>query len=180
MTIINESLEYHDMKGQVESILSIDEYAAKIGPDNEIVTLSFVVKSKLVGEDLVSWFERGYDFVLDANVSDGELEHGKFLVFVELERRSKVPTRVMLLLKELETLTDLPVQDWEVTIEKKTYPASEEIIREKMILNPNLYRNEKEKEGELNEMRVAAGLEVKKLYDNKDSLLKNYLASAGL
>jgi hypothetical protein len=180
MTILKESLEYHDMKGQVDPVLSIDEYAAKIGPDHEIVTLSFVVKSKLVGEDLVSWFERGYDFVLDASVSDGELEHGKFLVFVELDRRSKVPTRVMLMLKELETLTDIPIAEWEITIKDEVYTASEDNIRENLILNPNLYRDEKEKEGELNEMRVAAGLEVKKLYDNKDALLKDYLASAGL
>jgi hypothetical protein len=168
------------MKDQIDPILSIDEYAAKVGPDHEIVTLSFVVKSKLVGDDLVSWFERGYDFVLDANVSDGELEQGKFLVFVELDRRSKVPNRVMQMLDELKTLADISVDEWEITIKDKVYPASEEIIREKIILNPNLYRDEKEKEGELNEMRVAAGLEVKKLYDNKDTLLRDYLASAGL
>jgi hypothetical protein len=180
MTVLKESLEYHDMKGQVDPVLSIDEYAAKIGPDHEIVTLSFVVKSKLVGEDLVSWFERGYDFVLDASVSDGELEHGKYLVFVELDRRSKVPSRVMLMLEELETLTDIPTTEWEVTIKDQVYPANEDNIRENLILNPNLYRDENEKEGELNEMRVAAGLEVKKLYNNKDALLKNYLASAGM
>jgi hypothetical protein len=180
MTILKESLEYHDMKGQLEPTLSIDEYAAKVGPDHEIVTLSFIVKSKLVGEDLVSWFERGYDFVLDASVSDGELEHGKFLVFVELDRRSKVPNRVMLVLEELETLTDIPMTEWEITIKDEVYTASEDNIRENLILNPNLYRDEKEKDGELNEMRVAAGLEVKKLYVNKDALLRDYLASAGL
>lgn len=180
MSTLKESLEYHDMKGHVEPTLSIDEYAAKIGPDNEIVTLSFVVESKLVGEDLVSWFERGYDFVLDASVSDGELEHGKFLVFVEMERRSKVPNRIILLLEDLETLTDLTMSEWEIVIEKETYPANEQIIREKMILNPNLYRDEKEKEDELNEMRIAAGLDIKKMYNNKDTLLRNYIASAGL
>jgi translation initiation factor IF-2 len=180
MTILKESLEYHDMKGQLEPTLSIDEYAAKVGPDHEIVTLSFIVKSKLVGEDLVSWFEKGYDFVLDASVSDGELEKGKFLVFVELDRRSKVPNRIMLLLEELETLTDISVDEWEIVIKDEVYAANEEIIREKIILNPNLYRDEKEKEGELNEMRVAAGIDVKKVYNDKDALLKDFLASAGL
>ena len=46
MTIIKESLDYLDMEGQVESMISIDEYAAKMGPDHEVVTLSFIVKSE--------------------------------------------------------------------------------------------------------------------------------------
>jgi len=28
------SLEYHDMKDQLEPVVSIDEYAAKMGPDH--------------------------------------------------------------------------------------------------------------------------------------------------
>jgi len=88
MTILNESLDYLDMENKVYPILSIDEYAAKMGEDKDIITLTFIVKSKLVGEDLVTWFERGYDFVLDASVSEGELEPNKYLVFVEMDRRS--------------------------------------------------------------------------------------------
>lgn len=174
------SLEYHDMKDQLEPTISIDEYAAKMGPDHEIVTLSFIVKSKLVGEDLVSWFEKGYDFVLDASVSDGELEPGKFVLFVELDRRSKVPTRIIELLTDLTTLTDLSIDEWDVVIDDDVYKAEESILREKLILNPNLYKDEKEKEGDLNEMRLAAGLEVKKLYNEKDSLLRDFIAKAGL
>ena len=45
-----------DMVGQIEPEVSVDEYAAKMGPDHEVVTLSFIVKSNLAGEDLVSWF----------------------------------------------------------------------------------------------------------------------------
>ena len=59
MTIIKESLDYMDMIGQLDPTVSIDEYAAKMGPDHEVVTLSFIVKSKLAGDDLVSWFEKG-------------------------------------------------------------------------------------------------------------------------
>ena len=91
-----------DMVGQVDPTVSIDEYAAKMGPDHEVVTLSFIVKSKLAGDDLVSWFEKGYDFVLDASISEGELAPGKYVVFVELDRRSRVPQRI------LEMLQDLP------------------------------------------------------------------------
>lgn len=169
-----------DMVGQVDPTVSIDEYAAKMGPDHEVVTLSFIVKSKLAGDDLVSWFEKGYDFVLDASISEGELAPGKYVVFVELDRRSRVPQRILEMLQDLTTLTDISVNEWKVKIDDKEYPASEEVIRENIILNPNEYKAEKEKENELNEMRVAAGLEPKKLYDSKDALLKDFLMSAGL
>lgn len=181
MTIINESLDYNDMIGQLDSVVSIDEYTAKMGPDNEVVTLSFIVRSKLAGDDLVSWFEKGYDFVLDASTSEGELAPGKYVVFVEMDRRSRVPQRIIELLTDLKTLTDIPVSDWIVKIDDEEYPASEEIIREKVILNPNEYKAEKENENELNEMRLAAGLEPKKIYtEPKDSLLRDFVTAAGL
>lgn len=180
MNIINESLDHLDMVGQFEPTLSIDEYAAKMGPDHEVVTLSFIVKSRLAGEDLVSWMERGYDWVLDASLSDGELAPGKYIVFVELDRRSRVPERVIELLSDLKTLTDIPVSDWTIVIDDTEYPADTDTIRKKIILNPNEYKAEKENEKELNEMRVAAGLESKKIYDNPDALLRDFITSAGL
>ena len=112
MTMLTEGLDYLDMEDQVRNIVTVDEYAARMGKDKDIVTLAFTVNSKLAGEDLVAWFERGYDFVLDASVSDGELEPGKWLVFVELDRRSKVPNRIITLLEDLETLTDMKLKDW--------------------------------------------------------------------
>ena len=58
MTILNESLNYLDMENQVYPTVSVDEYAAKMGTDSDIVTITFTVKSKLVAEDLITWFER--------------------------------------------------------------------------------------------------------------------------
>jgi hypothetical protein len=184
MTIINESLDYLDMEDQLGDVLSVDEYAAKMGSDKDIVTLSFLVKSKLAAKDLVTWFERGYDWVLDASISDGELEPGKWLVFVEMDRRSKVPNRIITLLSDLETLTGMKLKDWTVEIEGDEYDADEEIIRQKMILNPNEYEElkkieEVEKEGELNEMRKRAGLETKLFY-NEDEYIKNLKTMAGM
>ena len=83
---LTEGLDYHDMKGQIDPKVSIDEYAAKMGEDSEIVTMTFILKSKGAAKDLVSWLEIGYDFILDASVSEGELEPGKWLVFVEIGR----------------------------------------------------------------------------------------------
>lgn len=174
MTILNEALDYLDMQDQIDDTITIDEYAAKIGSDRDIVTVTFKVHSKLAADDLVTWLERGYEFVLDASVSDGELEPGVWLVFVEMDRRSKVPERIITILGDLETLTGLRVKDWNVDIEGDTYDADEEILRQKMILNPNEYeRLRQQDEIEMNEVRNLAGLEPKKLYDSKDEWIQN-------
>ena len=182
MTILTEGLDHKDMEGQVEPRITVDEYSAKMGKDKDVVTITFMVNSNLAATDLVTWFERGYDWVLDASVSDGEIEPGKWLVFVEMDRRSKVPNRIITLLEDLETLTDIKLSDWVVDIEGDDIEADEEQIRAKMILNPNEYKEQEEEteevEDELNEMRIRAGLDVKTHYV-EDEYIKNLKAIAG-
>lgn len=178
------ALDYMDLEGQLKDKITIDEYSAKMGKDSDIVTVTFTTNSKLAAKDLVTWFERGYDFVLDASVSDGEIESGKWLVFVEMDRRSKVPNRIVTLLEDLENLTGMDVSDWTVEIDGDEYEASEEIMKQKMILNPNEYKDKKDSEDEepesdLNEMRLRAGLDVTTTY-NEDEYIKNLKAIAGL
>lgn len=174
------ALDYMDLEEQLSNIVTIDEYAAKMGKDSDIITLTFTVYSKLAAEDLVTWFERGYDFVLDASVSEGEIEPGKWLVFVEMERRSKAPQRICNLLSDLETLTGYKLEDWTAKIEGDDVVADEDNIRNKMILNPNEYKNLKDtEEDKLNEYRELAGLETKKKYI-EDEYIKNIKMMAGL
>ena len=182
MTIITESLNYLDMEGQVFPIVSVDEYAAKMGADKDIVTVTFMVKSKLVAEDLVTWFERGYDFILDASISEGELEPNKWLVFVEMERRSWVARRLIGLIRDMETLTGLPVEDYTLNIDAEDYPLELDIMKQKIILNPAKYEIEKndEVEEELNEMRLKAGLDHKESETPKDEYIKSLQATAGI
>jgi hypothetical protein len=173
------ALDYLDLKDQLKADITVDEYAAKMGKDSDIVTVTFTTNSKLAAKDLVTWFERGYDFVLDASISDGEIESGKWLVFVEMDRRSKVPNRICKLLSDLETLTGVNLEDWTVEIEGEQVSADEETIRQKMILNPNEYKEIKEKDDKLNEFRELAGIETKTMYV-EDEYIKNLKAIAGL
>lgn len=168
-----------DMDGQISDKITVDEYAAKMGKDKDIVTITFKVNSELAANDLVTWFERGYDFVLDASVSDGEIEPGTYLVFVEMERRSRVPERIIRLLSDLETLTGFKLKDWIVEIENETYDADESVIRQAMILNPNEYKMEKEKDEKLNEYRQIAGLATKPLY-KEDAYIRKIKTMAGM
>ena len=180
MTIITESLNYLDMEGQVFPTVSVDEYAAKMGTDEDIVTVTFMTKSKLVAEDLVTWFERGYDFILDASISEGELEPNKWLVFVEMERRSWVARRLLGLIRDMETLTGMPVEDYTLNIDAEDYPLELDIMKQKIILNPAKYEIEKNVDEELNEMRLKAGLDHKESDKPKDEYIKSIQAAAGI
>ena len=182
MTILSESLNYLDMENQVIPVVSVDEYAAKMGTDKDIVTVTFMVKSKLVAEDLVTWFERGYDYILDASISDGELGPNKWLVFVEMERRSWVARRLLGLLKDLQTLTGMAPEEYTLNIDTEEYPMELEIMKQKIILNPAKYEIEKEEiiDKELNEMRLQAGLDYKESETPKDEYIKALQATAGM
>jgi len=176
--ILLEGFDYHDLVNQLIPEVTVDEYAAKMGDDDEIVTVAFIVKGRQVGEDLVDWFERGYDYVLDAQVSEGEISPGKFIVFVEMNRRTTVPERICELIKDLETLTDLPLKDWTVKVNDEDYNADPQELKSVIILSPKQYRLEKE--SDLNEMRERAGIEPQKIFKEQDSVLRDFIAKAGL
>jgi len=173
-----EGFDHKDLENQVMPTISVDEYSAKMGSDDEIVTLAFTVKGELASNDLVSWFERGYSWVLDAQVSEGEITFGKYLVFVELDRRSKVPERIVELVEDLQTLTSIPRKDWTVTVDDEDYDCDEEQLRQVIILSPHLYRQKQETE--LNEMREISGIQTHNVFQEKDSLLKDFISKAGL
>jgi len=178
--IINEGLDYLDMVDQIEPTVSVDEYSAKMGKDSDIVTLAFTVNSEAAGNDLADWFERGYDWVLDANISEGELSPGKYLVFVEMKRRTKVPEHIIELIEDLETLTGLDVKEWTVNIDEEDYDADAEVLKQLIPISPHEYREEHEDEEDLNEMRHRAGLDTVNLHGEPDSDLKAFISMAGL
>jgi hypothetical protein len=179
---LNEGLDYHDMKGQIVPRVTVDEYAAKMGEDSDIVTLALKVNSKLAAEDLEAWLEIGYDYILDASMSDGEIEPGKWLVFIEMKRRSNVPEKIVQILEDLETLSDLKLKDYTISVKDEDYDADATILKQVIILTPEQYKsmedNEKDVESdeeELNEMRHRAGLSHKKIYKNVDEEIRHLL-----
>lgn len=108
----NEGLEQNDLRRLVNDDLHIDEFKSKLGKDQDIVVLSFKVKGKEPATDLVNFIEKGYDWVVDADVSSGELSDGDYLVFVECDRNNDVPEQIMILLSDLENITDISPDNW--------------------------------------------------------------------
>lgn len=178
MVKLFEGFDHMDLENQIIPEISIDEYSAKTGTDDEIVTVAFTIKGEQASRDLVEWFERGYNWVIDAAVSDGELSPGKYLVFVEINRRTTAPGRIVELIEDLEPLTGLKVKDFTVKINDEDFDCEVGQIKSQMILSPQEYRELKEKD--LNEMRELSGNEPKKLFGQQDSILKDFISKAGL
>ena len=165
---LSEALEYKDMVGMMKPTIHIDEFASKMGDDDDIIVVSFFVRSKEAARDLMNWFEKGYDWVLDSDISPGEISPGRFLVYVEMRRRSTAGEKLDQALDDLNTLTEFQPEDWTLHYEDKDHPWSVDTFNLLVPLSPKEYRARKE-EG-LNEMRVAAGVEPKQIHEREQDI----------
>lgn len=157
-----EGLQYKDLDGMMKPTIHVDEFAAKMGDDADIIVISFFVRDLQAAKDLVGWFEKGYDFVLDADRSPGEIKPSRYLVYVELRRRSAAPRHIQTLLDDLSTLTEFTANDWHMTYEGQSQAWSQEVMEKLVPLTPDQYR--KVKDQDLNELRSAAGIEPKPIH----------------
>ena len=173
-----ESLEFKDMEGLLKPTIHVDEFSSKMGDDDDIIVVSFFVRDPQAAKDLMNWFEKGYDFVLDADRSPGELKPNRYLVYVEIRRRSTAGGNVEQLLSDLETLTEFKTDDWTMHYKGKEVPFSRDEFDRLVPLTPRAYRERYEKD--LNEMRAQAGLPTKRIYDESDKALQAIQSAAGI
>jgi hypothetical protein len=104
--LITEGLRAKDLQGLVQNTFLIDTYKSKMGEDRNVAVLSFRVKDRLPALDLMEFIERGYGFVLDADISSGEESDGKYSVFVEIERNRRLPENINEIIEGISRLTD--------------------------------------------------------------------------
>jgi hypothetical protein len=173
-----ESLEFKDLEGLMKPTIHVDEFSSKMGDDDDIIVVSFFLRDEQAAKDLMSWFEKGYDFVLDADRSPGEIKPNRYLVYVEMRRRSTAGANVEQLLHDLNTLTEYEVDDWTMHYKGKEIPFSRDTFDSTVPLSPKEYRQRYEKD--LNEMRTSAGMTTKRIYDQDDKLLQSIQSAAGI
>ena len=175
--LLLEALEYQDLDGMLKPTIHVDEFASKMGDDDDILVISFFVRSKLAARDLMTWFEQGYDWVLDADVSPGEISPGRYLVYVEMRRRSAAARQVADMLDDLNTLTEFQAADWTIHSDDKSAPFTEENFARLIPLSPKEYRQQHEQD--LNEMRTAAGLDPVQIYE-RDQDIRALQSASGI
>lgn len=165
-----EGLEYKDLVGMLKPTMHIDEFSSKMGDDDDVIVVSFFVRSKQAASDLAAWFEKGYDWVLDADVSPGELKPGRFLVYIEVRRRSSAGKHLAEVIADLNTLTEFEPTQWVMVYHDKEMPFSQTEFEKIIPLSPKEYR--KQQDGELNEVRSAAGLDTVQIYERDRDILQ--------
>lgn len=136
-----EGLAMGDLKDCVNETFTIDRFRSKMGEDREIVVLGFRVREKYPATDLMEFIEKGYPFILDADMSAGEENDGQYQVFVEMERTTQLPGQLRELLGDISKLTDN--YNWKFRYQKSNgaIPFSEEKIVEHVPMTPADYEN---------------------------------------
>jgi hypothetical protein len=94
----------------------------------------------------VSFLESGYDWILDADISTGEVRDGEYLVFLEMQRRSDMPKLIAELMDDLQHLTNIKPENWQFKWYKQGdyQPLTVDAIRENVPTTPAAYRDMEE------------------------------------
>jgi hypothetical protein len=141
MQHINEDLLAGDLAHLVSHIFDIDSFKSKIGEDGEMVVLSFTVDDKLPADDLARFLEMGYEFVLDADATNGPMDNGKHKVFVEMKRDRHTPKHITELLDGISRLANINNFKFRYYKSFKSIPATLETLEQAIPINSNEYED---------------------------------------
>jgi hypothetical protein len=134
-----EGLLQTDLEDMVSEVFTVDRYTSKMGEDRDILVLAFRVKEKYPAQDLMEFLEKGYTYILDADMSTGEENDGQYQVFVEIERTIDIPKQLENLLSGISQLTNC--RDWRFRYQKSknSVEFTEHAIKENIPLTPEEY-----------------------------------------
>ena len=136
---LNEGLRAEDLKEMIYPTFHVDTHASKMGEDRDVCVISFCAKDRAPARDLMEFIEKGYNFVLDADVSSGENEYGEYSVFVELSRTEKLAEQIKELCYNIRKLTGIHEFKFKYYKNDQEYDLSEEIIKNIIPLSPVQY-----------------------------------------
>ena len=143
---LSEGLRHSDLKDTIDSHFTVDQYESKMGDDKNIIVLRLRAVDKEPATDLMEFIERGFDFVLDSDISSGEEKDGKYSIFVELERNESAPRNIDNLIKSISQLC--AINEWKFRWWKDTegHPFTEEEFAKVVPLNPAEYESKVKKD----------------------------------
>ena len=141
MKQLNEGLRSGDLENYVSELFTVDRYKSKMGEDSDIVVLGFRVKEKFPAIDLMEFIEKGYDFILDADMSAGEEVNGDYQVFVELERTPKLSEQLSELLGGVGQLCGCKEWKFKYQKEANTFNFNEETVAKHIPLTAEDYQS---------------------------------------
>jgi hypothetical protein len=158
---LNEGFQVNDLALVISPHFHIDEYKSKIDTDDKMCVLSFEVTDRNAASDLVNFIERGYKFVLDADVATDAIDDGGWIVFVEIRRLKTLYDHILRILSDLRGATGFKVGTWTFKYrkDKQEYPFNRETFESMVPTTARRYR--KKYEAPIKQMKINAGIPVK-------------------
>ena len=179
MIRLREGLEQGDLKRLVHTEMHIDEFKSKLGRDEDVVVISLKVTGKEPAADIVNFVEKGYEWVIDADVSSGEMDDGDYIVFIECDRDPAVASNVMSLMNDLMNLTEQDITEWRVRYRSgRDHELTEKNLQDMIPKTPQEYR-EQFGHQEIDKLKAAAGVKVTTKAPKNDST-ENLRIAAGI
>jgi len=128
-----------DLKDMLTDVFEIDSFASKMGDDKDIVTLSFSLREQAPADDLMNFLERGYGFILDADVTSGEQSDGTYKVFVELNRDKDVHNNILEIIDGVKSLAEMDDFKFRYYKNWRSQSLSQESLEEFVPNDPDKY-----------------------------------------
>jgi hypothetical protein len=190
-TKLFEGLEQGDLARLINVDVTLDEFISKMGEDQDVAVLAFRVGGKEPANDLMNFIERGYDWVLDSDVSPGELDNGEYVVFVELERSPALIKNIEKLMRDISKLADEDDDVWKFVYkdDPRSYELTAKNLQRIVPATPDAYLArygedldypDLEFEKELKAMQEVARVPIKKNKQFLDDDIKALKSRAGL
>ncbi len=155
------SVEYGDLKRLVHNEVHVDEFSSKLGNNEDVVVISLKVAGKEPGQDICAFVEKGYDWVLDADVSPGEMEDGDYIVFIELPRDESTVERFIEFMSDLMNLTEQKIEEYRVKYRHQSveHPLDADTLKRVIPSSAGEYKRMYGKH-EIDKLKTAAGIDV--------------------
>jgi hypothetical protein len=136
---LTEGLRPLDLEHMVYPSFEIDTYRSKMGEDQDVCVLSFQLKDRSPAKDLMDFIEKGFHYVLDADVSAGESNAGDYYVFVELPRESHLGKHISDILYGISKLTGIMEFTFKYHVNDSLYDATKESLESIVPSSPAAY-----------------------------------------
>ena len=165
---LDEGLSHMDLEDRVTPVVHFDEYVPKMGDSDNVIVASFKVNGKTAAQDLENFMEKGYDWILDAETSPGEISEGNYVVFVEAERRTSFPSVFISMVEDMSNITGLQPSDYTMvyyknSVNEDSVELSEQNIARSIPLSPKKYRDNKAASDVLESMMITARVPFKQV-----------------
>lgn len=139
--MLNEDLRPLDLQHLISELVEIDSFASKMGEDKDICVIAFSTPQLESGRDLEKFLETGYEYILDADVSPGEVEKDKYKVFAEIRRSPRLAEQILEMLDGVSKLTGIKDYKFRYYRSFMPYELTVENLKKHVPLDPDGYTN---------------------------------------